>query len=75
MVRGHAKEVAQAKNLAKKEAAAKGGTQRGEGAVKMKGAVVCPVCKAQMPGYKMLETHYASKHPKETVPTEATLYG
>ena len=43
MVRGHAKEVAQAKNQAKKDASKKGGSQLGMGAKKTN--MTCPICK------------------------------
>ena len=71
MVRGHAKEEAQKKNAKKMEAMNKSGSQKGEGAAKMKGACVCPTCKAQMVNYKMLCQHYESKHPKESCPAES----
>ena len=56
----------------KQAAAQKKGTQKGEGATKMKGACICPVCKSTVPSYKMLCEHYSSKHPKETVPAEGS---
>ena len=43
MVRGHAKEVAQQKNAAKKEAMNKAGTQRGAAEKKLQ--MICPLCK------------------------------
>ena len=74
MVRGHAKEQAQQKNAKKKEAMNKSGTQLGEGASKMKGACVCPICKSTCPGYKQLEEHFGTKHPKETCPSIDQVY-
>lgn len=68
MVRGHAKEVAQQKNAAKQAAMKKSGTQKNEGVNKMKGTKICPICKAQMPGYAQLQEHYSNKHPKDTCP-------
>ena len=73
MARGLQKEQSQKKAAAKNDAAMKKGTQKGEGAAKMKTAVVCPVCKAQLPGYKLLQQHYESKHPKETCPSEGSV--
>ncbi|KNZ46413.1 hypothetical protein VP01_729g8 [Puccinia sorghi] len=32
--------------------------------------VGCAICKAPTPSYKLLQTHYAAKHPKEIVPSE-----
>ena len=57
---------------AKQQAAAKKGTQKGEGASKMKGATICPICKSTVPSYKMLVEHYSSKHPKEMIPAEGS---
>ena len=45
MVRGHAKEVAQAKNAQKKDAQAKKGSQLGQAAKKTQ--MVCPICKVR----------------------------
>ena len=66
MVRGHAKEQAQAKNAAAKAKAEKSGTQLGAADAAMK--FECHVCKQVMPGPVLLKEHYESKHPKETVP-------
>ena len=66
MVRGHAKEQAQAKNAAAKAKMEKAGTQRGAADAAMK--FECHVCKQVMPGPVLLKEHYESKHPKETVP-------
>ena len=46
----------------------KSGTQKNEGVNKMKGTKICPICKAQMPGYAQLQEHYSNKHPKDTCP-------
>uniref|UniRef100_A0A7S4ETY0 Uncharacterized protein n=1 Tax=Chrysotila carterae TaxID=13221 RepID=A0A7S4ETY0_CHRCT len=54
MVRGHAKEEAQKRNAAKN--VPKKGTQRGDAEKKL--TVICPQCKAQMPGYALLAQHY-----------------
>ena len=64
---------AQQKNAKKMEAQNKKGSNLGEGASKMKGAQVCPICKSQMVNYKMLQQHYESKHPKETCPPVESL--
>jgi len=66
MVRGHAKAQAQAKNAAKQ------GPQKGSqlGAQQAVTKVGCAICKAPTPSYKLLQTHYAAKHPKEIVPNE-----
>ena len=66
MVRGHAKEQAQAKNAAAKAKMEKAGTQLGAADAAMK--FECHVCKQVMPGPVLLKEHYESKHPKETVP-------
>ena len=66
MVRGHAKEQAQAKNAAAKAKMEKSGTQLGAADAAMK--FECHVCKQVMPGPVLLKEHYESKHPKETVP-------
>eukprot|EP00445_Apocalathium_hangoei_P051466 CAMPEP_0204038906 /NCGR_PEP_ID=MMETSP0360-20130528/89322_1 /ASSEMBLY_ACC=CAM_ASM_000342 /TAXON_ID=268821 /ORGANISM="Scrippsiella Hangoei, Strain SHTV-5" /LENGTH=85 /DNA_ID=CAMNT_0050984705 /DNA_START=24 /DNA_END=279 /DNA_ORIENTATION=- len=69
MVRGHAKEEAQAKNAAKLASSKKSGSQleAREKGLKM----VCLSCKLPMTNYKCLVQHYESKHPKETCPAEA----
>jgi hypothetical protein len=66
MVRGNQKAMAQAKNLAKKDAqkAPKSDLKLRAAALK----VVCPLCKAQMINHVQLKTHYDSKHPKDTCP-------
>ncbi len=69
MVRGHAKEVAQQKNAAKKDAANKKGGGR-DGAAAAKTQMTCPICKVQMINYKQMTQHYDSKHAKETCPPE-----
>ena len=43
MVRGHAKEVAQAKNAKKQAEANKSGTQKGQAEKKLQ--CICPLCK------------------------------
>eukprot|EP00326_Haptolina_ericina_P040256 CAMPEP_0181249864 /NCGR_PEP_ID=MMETSP1096-20121128/46000_1 /TAXON_ID=156174 ORGANISM="Chrysochromulina ericina, Strain CCMP281" /NCGR_SAMPLE_ID=MMETSP1096 /ASSEMBLY_ACC=CAM_ASM_000453 /LENGTH=184 /DNA_ID=CAMNT_0023347267 /DNA_START=27 /DNA_END=582 /DNA_ORIENTATION=- len=60
MVRGHAKEVAQAKNAAKQKA--EKGSQLGQ---EKKLTTVCPECKAQMASYAVLKQHFEAKHPKK----------
>lgn len=67
MVRGHAKAEAQARN-AKKNA----GKEKGSNldAIKQSVRAVCPICKAPTSTIKVLQDHYASKHPKETVPAD-----
>jgi hypothetical protein len=72
MARGLQKEQSQQKNAAKQAAAAKKGSQKGEGAAKMKGSVTCPICKANLPSYKLVAEHYSNKHPKEAVPAEGS---
>ena len=73
MARGLQKEQSQKKNAAKQDAAQKKGTQKGEGASKMKGSCICPICKATVPSYKLLCEHYDSKHPKDKCPEEGSL--
>ncbi|CAH7677118.1 At2g23090 like protein [Phakopsora pachyrhizi] len=68
MVRGHAKAQAQARNAAK-QGNKKGSQLEAQQAVTKVG---CPICKVPTPSYKLLTTHYDSKHPKETVPAEET---
>ena len=66
MVRGNAKALAQAKNLAKKDAA-----KTAKSDLKLRGAALkatCPICKANMINHHQLKAHYESKHPKETCP-------
>jgi len=66
MVRGNAKALAQAKNLAKKDAA-----KTAKSDLKLRGAALkatCPICKANMINHHQLIAHYESKHPKETCP-------
>ena len=67
MVRGHAKQVAQEKNAAKKKDA--NGTQRFDAAKKL--TVMCPICRTTVVNYKLLVGHYEAKHPKESMPPES----
>eukprot|EP00239_Pterosperma_sp_CCMP1384_P002848 CAMPEP_0197845694 /NCGR_PEP_ID=MMETSP1438-20131217/2586_1 /TAXON_ID=1461541 /ORGANISM="Pterosperma sp., Strain CCMP1384" /LENGTH=67 /DNA_ID=CAMNT_0043457087 /DNA_START=83 /DNA_END=286 /DNA_ORIENTATION=+ len=64
MVRGHAKEVAQQKNAAKKK------DQKGsqKDAQKAGLALACPICKTPFAHKNMIKQHYDSKHPKEAIP-------
>lgn len=66
MVRGNAKALAQAKNLAKKDS-----QKQAKSDLKLRGAALktsCPICKANMINHHQLKAHYDSKHPKDTCP-------
>ena len=68
MVRGNQKNLAQAKNQAKKDAK---GSAKSD--LKLRGAalkVTCAICKSPMINYTQLKQHYESKHPKETLPPD-----
>eukprot|EP00242_Pyramimonas_sp_CCMP2087_P013944 CAMPEP_0198210136 /NCGR_PEP_ID=MMETSP1445-20131203/19674_1 /TAXON_ID=36898 /ORGANISM="Pyramimonas sp., Strain CCMP2087" /LENGTH=72 /DNA_ID=CAMNT_0043884121 /DNA_START=115 /DNA_END=333 /DNA_ORIENTATION=+ len=66
MARGLQKETSQAKN-AKKNAGPKGSNLE---AIKNSQKSVCPICKTPVAAKKVLEDHYASKHPKEKIPED-----
>eukprot|EP00240_Pyramimonas_obovata_P019472 CAMPEP_0118932252 /NCGR_PEP_ID=MMETSP1169-20130426/9611_1 /TAXON_ID=36882 /ORGANISM="Pyramimonas obovata, Strain CCMP722" /LENGTH=72 /DNA_ID=CAMNT_0006874879 /DNA_START=87 /DNA_END=305 /DNA_ORIENTATION=+ len=66
MVRGKAKADSQARN-AKKHEAPKGSQLD---AIKNSQKSVCPICKTPIAAKKVLEDHYASKHPKEQIPAD-----
>jgi hypothetical protein len=39
-------------------------------AIKNSQKSVCPICKTPVAAKKVLEDHYASKHPKEKIPED-----
>tara|TARA_B110000977_G_scaffold169595_1_gene219653 strand:- start:7038 stop:7253 length:216 start_codon:yes stop_codon:yes gene_type:complete len=66
MVRGNQKNLAQAKNQAKKDAK---GSAKSD--LKLRGAalkVTCAICKSPMINHHQLKLHYDSKHPKDVCP-------
>ncbi|PWO00642.1 hypothetical protein FA09DRAFT_327379 [Tilletiopsis washingtonensis] len=69
MVRGAAKAQAQAK-------AAKNAPKEAKSTIPGRAAALkltCHICRTPAPSYKTLVIHYEAKHPKETVPSEASL--
>eukprot|EP01031_Cornospumella_fuschlensis_P024015 gene24015-29062_t len=73
MVRGHAKAVAQEKNLAKQAEKAKSvkrsSTETKE--ILERGiALTCPVCKQGMPNIGVYRNHFENKHPRAPLPPE-----
>ncbi|GAB2235470.1 hypothetical protein Droror1_Dr00025895 [Drosera rotundifolia] len=68
MTRGKQKIEAQRKNAEKNQKSK--GSQLEARAVGLK--VTCPVCKASLANSNQLNGHFASKHPKETPPSNSS---
>ncbi|GLT73955.1 hypothetical protein SLA2020_457820 [Shorea laevis] len=66
MTRGKQKIEAQRRNAERNQKPK--GSQLEARAVALK--VSCPICKVQLANEKQMGDHYASKHPKEKVPSE-----
>ncbi|GKV10540.1 hypothetical protein SLEP1_g21888 [Rubroshorea leprosula] len=66
MTRGKQKIEAQRRNAERNQKPK--GSQLEARAVALKAS--CPICKVQLANEKQMGDHYASKHPKEKVPSE-----
>ncbi|GLT91340.1 hypothetical protein SLE2022_092310 [Rubroshorea leprosula] len=66
MTRGKQKIDAQRRNAERNQKPK--GSQLEARAVALKAS--CPICKVQLANEKQMGDHYASKHPKEKVPSE-----
>ncbi|KAI0514172.1 hypothetical protein KFK09_010207 [Dendrobium nobile] len=69
MTRGKQKIEAQKRNAEKNQKSK--GSQLEARAVALKSS--CPICKVQLANSKQLVDHYASKHPKDKVPSDLEL--